>query len=141
MGKEMIGLDTNLWVRYLTNDDPRQAALAVELIARCERIYIAKTVVLELEWVLRAVYQLDRDTVNRALLQVLGLPNTVVESPRQIARALETHRRGLDFADALHLTGFEYDAFYTFDTDFAKRGKRLELPVKLIRPLATGSSG
>jgi integrase/recombinase XerD len=37
MGRTMIGLDTNVWVRYLTNDDPRQAALAVELIARCER--------------------------------------------------------------------------------------------------------
>jgi predicted nucleic-acid-binding protein len=124
-----VGTRENVWVRYLTNDDPRQAALAVELIARCERIYIAKTVVLELEWVLRAVYRLDRDTVNRALLQVLGLPNAVVESPRQVARALKYHRQGLDFTDAPHLTAFEYDAFYTFDSGFAKRGKRLDLPV------------
>ena len=132
----MIGLDTNVWVRYVTNDDPPQAALAVALIARCKNIFIGKTVLLEIEWVLRAVYGLDRDAVIRALLQILGLANVVVETPAQIALALEQHRHGLDFADALHLAGADYERFYTFDAGFANRGKRLELPVESIDSLS-----
>jgi predicted nucleic-acid-binding protein len=136
----MIGLDTNLWVRYVTNDDPRQAALAVELIARCETIYVSKTVLLELEWVLRGVYELARDTVVRALLQILGLSNVVAEAPEQVALALEYHQQGLDFADALHLTSANYDVFHTFDAGFAKRGKRLGLPVKPVDSPSTSGS-
>ena len=132
----MIGLDTNVWVRYVTNDDPPQAALAVALIAQCKTIFIGKTVLLELEWVLRAVYGLDRDAVIRALLQILGLTNVVMETPARVALALEHHRHGLDFADALHLAGADYELFYTFDANFVKCGKRLELPVESIDPLS-----
>ena len=136
----MIGLDTNVWVRYVTNDDPRQAALAVELIARCATIYVGRTVLLELEWVLRGVYELDRDTVVRALLQILGLSNVAVEAPERVALALEYHQQGLDFADALHLTGARYDAFHTFDTGFVKQGQRLGFSVEPVDSPSTSGS-
>ena len=128
----MIGLDTNVWVRYVTNDDPRQAALAVDLIADANSIFLSRTVLLELEWVLRGVYRLKRNTVVAAIMQILGLSNVFVEAPRRVARALDYHRQGLDFADALHLSGADYQLFHTFDSQFAKRGKQLRLPVEII---------
>lgn len=45
----MIASDTNILVRYITNDDPVQAAQAIELMARADDIFVAKTVLLELE--------------------------------------------------------------------------------------------
>ena len=39
----MIAVDTNILVRYLTNDDPVQAKLALEILSKPEEIFIAKT--------------------------------------------------------------------------------------------------
>ena len=128
----MIGLDTNVWVRYVTRDEPLQAKLALSLIARSESIFLSRTVLLELEWVLRAVYRLDRDTIVAAMMQILGLRNVVVETPERVASALDYHRQGMDFADALHLSSAGHRQFHTFDTRFAKRARELHLPVELI---------
>ena len=128
----MIGLDTNVWVRYVTNDDPRQGALAVQLIAHSDDIFLSRTVLLEIEWVLRGVYHLERDAVITALMQILGLSNVIVETPGRVAKALGYHRKGLDFADALHFSSSNYSIFHTFDAKFAKRGQQLQLPVELI---------
>lgn len=129
----MIAVDTNVWVRYVTNDDPRQAARAVELLARDEEIFVAKSVLLELEWVLRAVYELSRKSILKAMLHILGLPNVQAELPEQVAFALDNYERGLDFADALHLAaGSDVRAFYTFDEKFARRARSLGAPVEKV---------
>ena len=91
----MIAVDTNVLVRYVTNDDPVQASVAYELLKRNPEVFVAKTVVLEMEWVLRAVYELPRDAVRKALLHVLGLPNVVVEAPEQVAEALDLYGKGM----------------------------------------------
>lgn len=127
----MIAVDTNVLVRYVTNDDPRQAARAVKLLARDEEIFVAKTVLLELEWVLRAVYELPGKSIHNAVLHILGLPNVHVEDPEQVALALFNYERGLDFADALHLAAkSDVKAFYTFDGKFARRARSLGAPVE-----------
>ena len=51
----MIAVDTNILVRYLTNDDAEQAQLAIDLLNGSEHIWLPKTVLLETEWVLRSV--------------------------------------------------------------------------------------
>lgn len=128
----MIAVDTNVLVRYVTNDDPRQAARAVELLARDERIFVAKSVLREMEWVLRAVYELPRKSVLKAMLHVLGLPNVQAELPEQVALALDYYERGLDFADALHLAaGSDVRALYTFDVKFARRARSLGASVEV----------
>jgi predicted nucleic-acid-binding protein len=58
MKKGMIALDTNVWVRYVTNDEPDQARRALAILAEAEEIFVAKTTLLELEWILRAAYEL-----------------------------------------------------------------------------------
>jgi predicted nucleic acid-binding protein len=129
----MIAVDANVLVRYATNDDPRQARLAADLLSRDEEIFVAKTVLLELEWVLRAVYELPATSIRRAVLHILGLPNVHAEDPEQVARALDQYAQGLDFADALHLAAAgAARAFYTFDSTFGRRARSLGAPVETL---------
>lgn len=122
----MIAIDTNILVRYVTNDDPTQTELAVSLLGQKDKIFIAKSVLLELEWVLRAAYGLTRPTILKAIQQILGLPNIVIEDMLQVVAALNYYQSKLDFADALHLaSNQEAKTFYTFDKQFAKNATNL----------------
>ncbi len=117
----MIALDTNILVRFLTQDDPAQAAIAKGLLAHPRGVFIAKTVLLELEWVLRAAYKSPRENTHQALLKLLGLPRMSVEQPGQVAQALADYKAGFDFADAMHLAGSPVDeGLHTFDMQFAR---------------------
>lgn len=118
----MIALDTNVLVRYVTNDDPRQAAQAVRLLSRPDDVFVPKTVLLELERVLRAVYNVPRSDVTRVFKHILGLPNVVVEATEEVAEALRAFDHGFDFADALHLAASQRaDTFHTFDKALARK--------------------
>ena len=117
----MIALDTNILVRLLVNDNPVQAEIARDLIKHPDGIFIGKTVLLELEWVLRQVYQVDKKTLTAGLTRLLGLPNATIEGVAQVAQAMRDFSRGMDFADALHLASTHGEMMtYTFDKKFAK---------------------
>ena len=75
----MIGLDTNVLLLCLTLDDPSQVPAARALLAHGHGVFVAKTVVLELEWVLRAAYRSPRTTIHSALGELLGPPNLVAQ--------------------------------------------------------------
>ena len=75
-------------VRIVTQDDPEQAQRAVALFER-EGLFIAKTVLLEVEWVLRFSYQLPREVIAPTLRKVIGLPNVEVENPDEVFIALD----------------------------------------------------
>lgn len=129
----MIAVDTNVLVRYVTNDDPEQARLAMQVLAHPQGVFISKTVILETEWVLRAAFRASREAIEKALLTVSGLPQVILENPEQIAKTIEYYHQGLDFADALHYAASETSAnFHTFDVKFAKRGKTIGLAVEII---------
>lgn len=129
----MIAVDTNILVRYVTNDDPIQARKAADLLAGSETILIAHSVLLEMEWVLRAVYDLPRPAILRAFKQVLGLPNTHVDQAVRIAEALERYDRGFDFADSLHLAlTAAASPMVTFDKRFARAADSEGLAVQLL---------
>ncbi len=129
----MIALDTNIWVHYVTNDEPDQAKRALNVLTEAEEIFVAKTTLLELEWVLRAAYDLSTASILRALRHIFGLPNVQVETPDQLEKAINDYEKGLDFADALHLASSpEGTTVYTFDTAFTKRARRQKLPVKSL---------
>lgn len=98
----MRAVDTDVVVRYLTNDDAGQAARARRLLER-EQVFLPLTVLLETEWVLRSVYGFAASEVIAALCGFVGLPHVVVEHPDAAACALGWAQQGLDFADALHL--------------------------------------
>ncbi|MDA8430605.1 MAG: type II toxin-antitoxin system VapC family toxin [Geobacteraceae bacterium] len=127
----MITLDTNVWVRYLTNDDGPQARRAMKLLEQSDAVFLPKTVLLELEWVLRAAYRVKPADIHRSLLHILGLPMVSTESAGQVTAALKYYAQGYDFADALHLASSDTTkAVYTFDEQFVRKGKHALPPVK-----------
>ena len=115
----MLAVDTNVIVRFLTRDDTEQFARASALIGD-EEIYVCTTVLLETEWVLRRAYRFSRERIIAALAAFAGLPRVTLEDLAAAAKALDWTRRGMDFADALHLAKAEgCEALVTFDQRFA----------------------
>ena len=123
----MIALDTHILVRVLTRDDPVQADLAVDLMKSGD-LFICKTVLLELEWVLRFAYRFDRASIYGALVRLLGLPDLQVEDVDTVVDALRGYEAGMDFADALHLFSCAptVTEFATFDQALAKKAPGVE---------------
>lgn len=130
----MIAADTNILVRYLVEDDVAQTDRA-EAVLRDGAVFLPKTVLLETGWVLRTSYRFDRNAISAGLTGLLGLPGVKVEDASAIARALDWYRRGLDFADALHLaSNREADAFATFDRELRRRAGRLSGMPAVVAP-------
>ena len=124
----MIAVDTNVLIRYVTNDDPAQARKAANLLGGTETIFIAHSVLLEMEWILRAIYELPRPAILNAIRQVLGLPSTRVDQAVLIAETLERYERGFDFADALHLAlTSTASRLVTFDKRFVRAAEAVGL--------------
>ncbi len=136
----MLALDTNVLARYYVHEGGTSAAqesAARRLLERGEPLYVVKTVVLELEWVLRGVYGHPPADVARVFSHLLSLAHVEVEDRAAVAQALANQGQGLDFADALHHASSRHcSAIATFDArGFAGRAKRLALtpPVRLLR--------
>ncbi len=137
----MLALDTNILARYYVEEEnPSRATRAQREAARRAiegggDLFVAKTVLLELEWVLRGVYGFARRDVLRAFENLLALPDIEVEDRAAVESALAGLRAGLDFADALHhASSRACSAFLTFDTRrFAVRARRMALtpPVRV----------
>lgn len=101
----MIGLDTNVLVRYIMQDDPKQSQKAVRLIESLDSTvpgFITVVSVVELYWVLTSCYGLGGQDVRRALETLLRAKQIVVDRADQVLRALRVFGNGKgDFADCL----------------------------------------
>jgi predicted nucleic-acid-binding protein len=119
----MNALDTNVLVRYLVADDPKQARRVKAVIERLddddERAYVSHIVVCELVWVLRSAYGFDRAAIAGALGQLVLARQLEFDAPDQLARALAAYETGSgDFSDYLireHARAADCDAVLTFD--------------------------
>jgi predicted nucleic-acid-binding protein len=121
----MLAVDTNVVVRYLMGDDPKQSAQARAAIDGNE-VFIGMTVILETEWVLRGTYGFSPDQVSARLRAFAGLPGISVENPRHFHQALDWMDGGMDFADAMHLVSLgACDGFLTFDKACIRAAQRL----------------
>ncbi len=122
----MIAVDTNVLLRFITNDDRTQADRAQD-VPRGGAVMIARTVLLEAEGVLRkSRYRCSRCQVATAFRKLLRLPGVRVDDPPAVARALDWFESGLGFADALHLASSRTATeFVAFDQTFARRAARL----------------
>jgi predicted nucleic-acid-binding protein len=119
----MIGIDTNLVVRYLAGDHPEQSPRARAVIDG-GAVFVPVTVVLETGWVLRSAYGYGAAEVIGAIRAFAGLPTVVVEDAVALAAALDLADRGMDFADALHLGRSAHcEGFVTFDRRFLKAAR------------------
>jgi predicted nucleic-acid-binding protein len=127
----MISVDTNIVVRLLTGDDPKQFQKARAFFEK-EEIVITTTVILECEWVLRYAYRFKPVEIMDAFSALFGLPNVTLQESTAISKAIEWHRQGLDFGDAIHLAkSQDCEAFATFDRTFIAKAARItDFPVK-----------
>lgn len=121
-GQALIGLDTNILVRLVTNDDPVQSPKAAAIVAGAD-VFISRTVLLEAEWVLRHAYGLDVAAIGTVFDRLLSTASVSVESADDVRRAVTWFQAGMDFADALHLAGCPQttERFVTFDKKLVKR--------------------
>lgn len=130
----MIGLDTNVLVRYIVQDDLAQAEAATRLIEeRCTEQtpgFVGIPVLVELVWVLTVAYDYEREVVASVVGQVLRTAELIVEDGEVVWLALRDFEGGsADFADCLiaqrnHAHGCE--TTYTFDRR-ATRERHLSL--------------
>ncbi len=102
----MIGLDTNVLVRYIVQDDAEQALAATQLIeGRCtERSpgYVSVLVLAELAWVLARAYGYSDSDVSRVMLQLLHTTEFNIEDSDAVWIALRAFEVGMaDFPDYL----------------------------------------
>jgi len=100
----MIGIDTNVLVRYLAQDDPAQVrrvdAFVSEALNDDIRIHIDDIVLCETAWVLRAAYRLGKNTIAAALDKVLSTTLFSFDDRELLRAALHDYREGAaDFAD------------------------------------------
>ena len=136
----MIALDTNVLARYYvaSSDAPsqKQSVAARKLLESGKSLFVSKTVVLELEWVLRGYYKSPPQDVLAVLTHLLGMPNLQVEDRVAVELATTALGDGFDFADALHHASSRHcSSVATFDDKkFARRAsaKGWKPPVKLL---------
>lgn len=130
----MRAIDTNVLARYYLQDDHAQARIASAVLAGGD-LFVPRTVILELEWVLRFVAEQPPEKVFACLAHLLGLPGVTVEDSDEIETALKFCQHGLDFSDALHLAASgACRELLTFDRQFAARSRRRALKPSVRLP-------
>lgn len=123
----MIGLDTNVLVRYLVRDDEQQAEAARVLLESLtpERPgFVCREVIVELVWVLERAYGFTPVQVSKVLLELAATESLVIEEAGDVARAAVRYRvSDGGFSDLMILAAAERSGahpLYTFDKKAAR---------------------
>jgi predicted nucleic-acid-binding protein len=131
----MIGLDTNVIVRYVMQDDAKQSQKAARLIEALSVEapgFVPLVTMVEFVWVLTSCYDLKRQQVAQAIDGILRTKEFVVDRTEQIAQALRVYKSGIaDFADCLierGAAGAGCDETMTFDVSAAKSAGMTLIP-------------
>jgi predicted nucleic-acid-binding protein len=138
----MIGLDTNVLARYYIHDDAdaearKQREAARRLIESGKPLMVCKTVLLELEWVMRGYYKFTVAQVAGVMNHLLALPQVTVEDRTGVVQALSHCEAGLELADAMHHASYrDCDSMASFDDkQFARRTRRMGLAPRVVVPI------
>ena len=123
-----FGLDTNVLVRYLLNDDKRQSAMArffiQKAVANGEAVRISLLTILETEWVLRSYGKRDKATVIEVFQALLEARDVEIELEESLEQALHYYKNSnADFADCLMISRYQRSgctAMMTFDDKASK---------------------
>ena len=119
----MIGIDTNVLVRYLTQDDPDQGKIVTEFIENsCTKDnlgFINHITLCEMCWVLKRLYKTPKDQLAEIIEQLLRTAQLFVQEPQVVWTALEEfNTNNADFPDCLmaQINLFNYcSSTVTFD--------------------------
>jgi len=129
----LIALDTNVLVRFLVNDEPRQSAAARALLAQLTADrpgLVCREVAVELSWVLDRAYGFSRDRIATVLEELVGTEELRFEAADDVIRSADGYRRGgACFSDRMIVAASRRsgaDTLYTFDRRAAQlRGAAL----------------
>lgn len=124
----MIGLDTNVVLRLLLNDDPAQKMRAAKLIQQAKkldtRIIITLAVVLEMEWVLRSSAKMSKTQTLIVFDLLLESYDIEIDNEKALEQALHIYANtAADFAECLFLAQYQRmgcDTMLTFDAKAAR---------------------
>ena len=137
----MIGLDTNVLARYYIQDEgdaeaTKQREAARRLMESGEPLMVCKTVLLELEWVMRGYYKFSNAQIAGVMNHLLTLPQVTAEDRESMVQALSHCQAGLELADALHHASYRScDSVASFDDkQFARRARRMGLTPRVVVP-------
>jgi predicted nucleic-acid-binding protein len=102
----MIGLDTNILVRYITLDDPAQAARAAQIIERQltpdQPGFVSLVTIVEIAWVLESFYEFSDEQMAAAIERILQIATLSVQNEREVYTAMVALKSGAaSFDDAL----------------------------------------
>jgi len=98
----MIGLDTNVLVRYLAQDDEEQVRQVLALLLKKGAMFFVPDLVLvETDWVLGSLYQWTPNEIAEAFARLLTVQNLAFENEGRIRAALRALRNGADLSDEL----------------------------------------
>lgn len=102
----MIGLDTNILLRYLAQDDPAQSPRAAEIIRRRlteqEPGFICLVTILEIVWVLKSLYKRSRQEIANDIEMLLAADTLEIQNAQEVYHAVVALRNGTGtFEDAL----------------------------------------
>ena len=124
----MIGFDTNVLLRYLVQDDPKQSSRATEIIERLteqEPGFVSLVTILEVVWVLKSLFKRSRQEIANDVEMLLAADTLEVQNEQEVYLAVVSLRNGIGtFEDALIGslgTWRGCSATLTFDEDAAKR--------------------
>ena len=119
----MRAVDTNVLVRLLARDDPKQVKVAENFVSA--GAWVSHVVLAETVWVLAAVYELQAAQLAMAVDMLLSHKNLSVQDPEVVAEALKRYRTkpSVEFSDCLVLEIARkagYLPLGTFDRDLGK---------------------
>jgi predicted nucleic-acid-binding protein len=129
----VIGLDTNVLVRYIAQDDPRQTAKAVHLIedecSEAQPGFVTAVALAELVWVLEECYRSAKAEIVAVLQSILRTRQLVVEEAETVWKAVRLFEASrADFADCLiDRIGAVHECEYTATFDKAAAGAGMRL--------------
>jgi predicted nucleic-acid-binding protein len=135
----VLGVDTNVLVRFLAKDDDVQTPQAAEVLTANGNhpIYVGRVVAVETFWVLTKVKKFPRQQVIDSFRGLLSSVDFKVEAEELVGRALDDCERvGCDFADALIALENNHagcEATLTFDTDAYPLDDMVPLTSRLLR--------
>lgn len=132
---ERAFVDTNLFLRYLTNDIPEQADAVEVLLGRAEagevRLVTNRLVMAEVVWTLESFYKRTKAEVQGAVLAILNTPGLELEARDQILQAAIWYaEKNVDFIDACiaaQLFNNGPDSIYTFNRKHFGRFPHLQV--------------
>jgi len=135
---ERFFADTNVFLRYLTNDVPAQADAVEELLRRASAgeivLVVNSLVIAEIVWTLESYYGLSRSSIKDKIFAILNTPGLEAGEGDLLWQAIYWYaEKNIDFVDAFNaawLLSYGLDTTYTFDRKHFSRieGIRVQVP-------------